>query len=83
MKDVIYRAVLMTGSLAPDGETPTELTVTEEVNCCIVWVSDYDILDTPLKVFPLDARNRAIEYAADRRLTPAAQIDVLIKEAKA
>lgn len=42
MKNVIYQGVTRPASEAPDGETPSLVLVTEEVNGFAVWTSSHD-----------------------------------------
>lgn len=51
MENTLFTATIVPPKEAPDGDTSSEIVVTEEVNAFIVWYSSYDAEDQILKYF--------------------------------
>lgn len=63
MKNVLYRKVVVPATKSPDGESPSVVTVTEEVNGFAVFFESYDDGTNFLEWFR--NRDEAIEYGVD------------------
>lgn len=64
MNNVIYRGIVVPACEATDGETPTSVFVTEEVNLFVVWFESFESGTKVLKWFyNNNNRNMAIEHA--------------------
>lgn len=66
MENEIYGCTITPASKAPDGETPTRLSVSKESCGYAVWLQGFDIGTGLLALFNWD-RNNAIEYAVARK----------------
>lgn len=68
MDNEIYCRTIVPLSKSSDGETPSQIIVTKEVNCYLVWMRTaelgYHILCT-FSTMIFNAREDAIEYAVD------------------
>ena len=64
-RQVIYRSIIVDADKSPDGETPTEIVVTQEVNTLLVWLCGHN---EGSQIIHSDKWNRdaAIEWAVDK-----------------
>ncbi len=61
LKNVLYRSVVVSALEIEHGEEPTEIVLTEEVNCYVTWRCDEEG-NHPIHLVQFD-RNAAIEMA--------------------
>ena len=64
MKNVLYMKTIKFAQQAADGETPTSVYVTEEVNFYAVWLEGHDYHRALLHIEPVN-RNAAIEKGVE------------------
>jgi hypothetical protein len=63
VENILYSCVYVNGANSPDGETPSIIYVTNEVNCVAVWNSEFETPNTIIEHF--NNTNEAIEFAVD------------------
>jgi len=68
MQNVIYNRTTVPARKAPDGETPTQIVVTEEVNLYCVWRLSYEGTELLGTYHGGSCREFALEDAVDRIL---------------
>ena len=76
MKNIIYSKTVITARNSEDGETPTQVFVTEENNGYFVWLDSYST-GPKLLGYEWD-RNNAIEKAVDFGRMPIDVIETAI-----
>jgi hypothetical protein len=60
---VIYSKTILTCKESEDGETPTQVVLTEEKNCYIIWLEGFNYSNHVLEVCSFFYKDRAIEKA--------------------
>lgn len=65
MDNVLYRSTVVPANESADGETPSEIIVTQEANTVLVWHTGHDEGCMLLKNFDYSA-HAAIEFAVDK-----------------
>lgn len=63
LRNVIYRSVIVPAHEAEDGETPSIVSLTQEVNCFLLWYQSHEAGTVVWDNFP--DRDKAIEAAVD------------------
>lgn len=64
MQNAIYTKTIKPGSDAPDGETPTQIILTKEVNCHALWYVSFEEVKM-IEALRL-TQSECIEIAVDR-----------------
>ena len=64
-KNVLYKKNIVPAAQSPDGETPTAIWVTEEVNGYAVWLTGHDEGTILLDHFHYPGKDAAIEAGVD------------------